>query len=102
MPRFGPPKIERPARPADERGRGTTCWFEVPPDRSSRSGRLPPARVLLVARYRAPAARLASDVHALVPARLAPSRARSVALVGATPLGPRREGGSVHRPPPGP
>ncbi len=37
-------------------------------------------RGLLVARYRAPAAWLASDVHAPVPARLAPSRARFVAL----------------------
>jgi len=26
---FVGPWIERPARPADERGRGTTCWFAV-------------------------------------------------------------------------
>jgi len=36
-------------------------------------------RCPLSARYRSPAARLASDLHAIVPARLAPSRARSVA-----------------------
>ena len=46
------------------------------PSRSSR----PAGSGALSARYRAPAARLASDVHAAGPARLAPSRARSVAV----------------------
>src|SRR5437879_1619500 len=65
------------------------------PIRSSR----PPAPGLLLACYRAPAARLASDLHAIVPARLAPSRARSWAV--ATLLrSVHAEAGSVARDPP--
>src|SRR5262245_5061169 len=56
----------------------------VVPPAGSRSGALRSSRApgsgLLAARYRAPGARLASDVHPLVPARLTPSRARSEAV----------------------
>ena len=58
-------------------GRGTTCWF------GARCGPLIAVRVgpgALSTRYRASPARLASDLHAVVPARLAPSRARSGAV----------------------
>src|SRR6266705_890448 len=47
-------------------------------------------RDLLSMRYRASAARLASDVHVRLPARLTPSRARFGPVSDATPLGPRR------------
>ena len=97
--RCGPPSCREHQTPRSSSGR-TGSWYHLlvrgPAGRSSRLSGFGPG--LLVARYRAPAARLASDVHARVPARLAPSRARSVAPVGATPLGRCREGGSVHRP----
>ena len=75
-------------------GRGTTCWF------GARGGSL-----IAIAGFRTPSwraigrhpSRLASDLHAGGPARLAPSRARSEARPGATPLGHRREAGSVAR-----
>src|SRR4029079_7414198 len=95
------PSKKRNARSSSGRtGRGTTCWFEVlagsrialPSGFRRRPG-------LLSILYRASAARLASDVRVPLPARLAPSRARFRARSDATPLGPRREGGSLARAP---
>jgi len=58
----------------------------VVPPAGSRSGALRSSRApvpgRLWARYRAPAARLTSDFGPVVPARLAPSRARFVADPG--------------------
>jgi len=75
------PSIKRPARPADETGRGTTCWFRLTRRRSSRP---PCLGVALLARaYRAPPAQLASYVRAVPTGgafSLAPS-ARSRSLI---------------------
>jgi len=92
--------MKEPARPADERGRGTTCWFGARAVRSSRSA---PASAghpgTLSARYRA----------SPVTTRERPSRPRAGAArtiprslpgrIDATPLGRRREARSIAREP---
>ena len=87
-----PPEDIEPARPAGRTGRGTTCWFEVRGiPRSSRA----PGPGLLVAGYRAPTARLASDLR-IRRARAARTVPRSLrGRSGPTLPGPHREGGSV-------
>ena len=69
-PAWGP-RIERPARPADERGRGTTCWFGRGAGRSSRSEFGPRPSRRAIGRH---PSRLASDLHAsLAPRACSPS-----------------------------
>ena len=83
-----PGDIERPARPADERGRGTTCWFGV------RGGPLIAAAGLRLPRRRAIGRRPHGSRATFTP--VCPRGSHRPALAPwpsrATPLGPRREG----------
>ena len=87
------PGNKTPRRPADERGRGTTCWFDAGACRSSR----PAGPASSSARYRAPPARLASDLR-VRRARAARTVPRSLrGRPGPTLLGRRREARSLPR-----
>ena len=74
--RSGSRKTQKPRRPADERGRGTTCWFDAGACRSSRPDVDPASSRRGIGRH--PHGSRATFAS-IVPARLAPSRARSVA-----------------------
>src|SRR3954452_21072381 len=81
-----------PDRPADERGRGTTCWFGV-----SRTAVIPWTNgpSTLLARYRAQPPQLADDIRADVPhPALSLGRILWTGQVGVTPCGRCREGRS--------